>query len=137
MQRFYCEIIHRKKDQEKEHTDLSNHIDNFGWIKRTYIHGELICGEITIPKILIIKIFYDCVETKQSYSSELQPFNLDSGIEIITSTYDEFISSSVMINSLKELLLKQETMDEIITVGHVSRISSEPHIYYRIFIGYQ
>lgn len=131
---FMHDELSDNRSLETIKSNLSIHIDTYGWVER-----DLCRGEIILAKTFVIKIFCDCVETDQSCGYTLPPFNFNDDRNTIRTRYIDNIStipSSERFNPLKDLLLKEETFEQIMEGNNIKGILADQSIYYNVTINF-
>ena len=162
-------------DYEREKNYLSDHLDTYGWVERSYQSSGLLRGEIIAPNKFTIDLLIDRPDLRQSLSTKLGPFNISDSGDAITAALTTLLTinksseapvetkeegaisdetpavqsteslssqSSVLpellmeVSILSDIFTSQDSINDIITHGCISKIVGEPPAYFKVSVEY-
>lgn len=147
-------------DYEHEKSYLSNHLDTYGWVERSYQSTGLLRGEIVAPSKFTIDLYIDRPDLRQSLYTKLGPFNIsDSGDAVANAlitalsvkspdapvdTKEEVVSEVTGVSPtllmdasiISDIFSNQDSINDIIIHGSISKIVGDPAAYFKVSIKY-
>lgn len=136
---------------QREKSIISQHLDMFGWVERTYDISGLLRGEIVAPTKFNIEIFIDRPDLHVALTTKLGPFNINDNRDILISSISNAFDITsinsgtgttgnmphlVDVSLISDVFINQDTITEMINNGYISRIVGDPLTYFRISVEY-